>query len=621
MKQPSIPILLPPPKTYQALDGAFSIAAGRRIVLNGLPALELLPMGRRLRDAIAARTGVAWSLSGSEAGPVDEIGAVLTVTTEQEVPDPEGYELEIRPTGIEIRASDAPGMFYGVCTLVQLIEQYGVALPAARIVDAPDFAHRGVMLDISRDKVPSMATLRALIDLFASWKINQVQLYTEHTFAYRNHPRVWAAASPITEEEALELDSLCRDRFIELVPNQNSFGHMYRWLKHEPYADLAETHDTFIAWGAPRQGPFGLNPIEPRSLDLLRSMYDELLPNFASRQFNVGGDETIDLGQGKSKDAVAKRGAGRVYLDFLKKIQREVKARGHVMQFWGDIIVNYPELVGELPKGVIALEWGYEADHPFESHGELFAKSGVPFYVCPGTSSWMSILGRTPNMTGNILNACNNGLRHGAIGVLTTDWGDRGHWQYLPFSYPGFALGAAKSWNGAVDESYELGRALDAFVFEDGSGTAGAALLDLGRVYTQFSDRLHNGTHFNAALMRPLDAVAQLNAEPAAARATVKAIDRAAARFASSEASCAGAGLIKREVAAAARLARHGCLRIVLARETSPSKRAALKRELADDLREILRLHKPLWHARNRPGGFNDSVAGLKSLLAEYAVT
>ena len=75
---------------------------------------------------------------------------------------------------------------------------------------------RGAMLDISRDKVPTMATLRGLIELLASWKINQIQLYTEHTFAYRAHPEVWATASPMTADEIVELDAFCRERFVEL---------------------------------------------------------------------------------------------------------------------------------------------------------------------------------------------------------------------------------------------------------------------------------------------------------------------------------------------------------------------------------------------------------------------
>ena len=100
------------------------------------------------------------------------------------------------------------------------------------------------MLDISRDKVPTMATLFSLVDLLAELKINQLQLYTEHTFAYRNHPAVWAKASPMTGDEILQLDQYCRERFIELVPNQNSFGHMEQWLKLPQYRDLAEARDS-----------------------------------------------------------------------------------------------------------------------------------------------------------------------------------------------------------------------------------------------------------------------------------------------------------------------------------------------------------------------------------------
>ena len=65
-------------------------------------------------------------------------------------------------------------------------------LPAGTVRDHPDLAVRGVMVDISRDKVPTMDSLKALIDRLASLKMNQVQLYSEHTFAYtqpRRGPR------------------------------------------------------------------------------------------------------------------------------------------------------------------------------------------------------------------------------------------------------------------------------------------------------------------------------------------------------------------------------------------------------------------------------------------------
>ena len=136
---------------------------------------------------------------------------------------------------------------------------------------------------------------------------------------------------------------------MELVPNQNSFGHMTRWLIHERYRPLAELpQGGMTVWGE-RPEPISLCPTDAGSIELIRSIYDELLPNFASRMFNVGCDETIDLGYGRSKPEVERRGAGRVYLDFLLQIYDEVKRRGHTMQFWGDIIMKYPELIPELP--------------------------------------------------------------------------------------------------------------------------------------------------------------------------------------------------------------------------------------------------------------------------------
>src|SRR5690606_12232026 len=190
-------------------------------------------------------------------------------------------------------------VFYGACTLIQIIEQCTPRLPGLTISDWPDFPARGVMLDVSRNRVPKMETLFNLVDQLAGWKINQLQLYFEHAFAYRSHPAVWADVSPITGQDVLVLDRYCRERFIELVPNQQSFGHLAPWLNRPEYKHLAEVEDGFqTPWGY-RAGSFSLAPVEPRSLEFLRGLYDELLPHFSSRMFNIGGDETWDLGQGR----------------------------------------------------------------------------------------------------------------------------------------------------------------------------------------------------------------------------------------------------------------------------------------------------------------------------------
>ncbi len=151
------------------------------------------------------------------------------------------------------------------------------------------------------------------------------------------------------------------------------------------------------------------------------------------------------------------------------------------MQFWGDIILKHPELIGELPEGIIALNWGYDAGHPYDEEGEKFEAAGVPYYVCPGTGSWNSIAGRTDNTIANLREAAEQGERHGAVGYLMTDWGDAGHPHPLPVSYLGFAWGAALSWCRASNESLDLTRALDLHVFYDAAGVMGQLAYDLGK--------------------------------------------------------------------------------------------------------------------------------------------
>src|SRR5205814_5037841 len=192
-------------------------------------------------------------------------------------------------------------------------------------------------------------------------------------------------------------------------------------LKLPEYIELAECAEGFtFPWGLRHATGFTLNPLDERSIGLVRELYDELLPHFTSPLFNVGCDETFDLGLGKSKSECERRGKERVYLDFVLKIYEAVKRRGYTIQFWGDIILHKPELIPQLPKDIIALNWGYEANHPFEKETRAFADAGVPFFVCPGTSSWCSISGRTDNAIANLKSAAACGMANRAAGYLNT---------------------------------------------------------------------------------------------------------------------------------------------------------------------------------------------------------
>lgn len=519
---------------------------------------------------------------------------------------PQGYVLHITPRQVKLTFADPAGAWYGALTLRQLVRQFREALPACRIEDHPDFASRGVMLDISRDKVPTMETLFRLVEELAELKYNRFELYTEHTFAYRHHREVWEHASPLTAEQIRALDTFCAARFIELVPNQNCFGHMHRWLQHPRYAPLAEAPDGFLTpWGERRDGPFSLNPLDPRSLDLVKELFDELLPHFTSRNVNVGCDETFDLGQGRSKPECDRVGKGRVYLDYLLKVYEIIRAHGRTLQFWGDIILHHPELIPALPRDVVPLVWGYEADHPFDEQCAKFAATGLAFHVCPGTSSWNSLVGRTDTGLANLRLAAEAGRRHGARGYLVTDWGDNGHWQPYAVSLLPFAAGAGHAWCGAAQDASDLLTQADRHVFRDPRGQTARLVLELGQVYRRLEYPIANAS----ALFRLLSqkSVANLQeAIPAPRLHTTRArLDELLAGLATVTSERDDANLLREEWAVAGGLAR-----FALERGLQVPGRGAR-------LQEILVRYRQQWLARNRTGGLSDSLRVLERRASE----
>ena len=632
-------ILLPRPRSLVGLEGTHTLQTDRYLWLGTDVTPDLLRIAKRVKESLAM-AGPSPELT---AAPGRKPGAV-TVTVRIDprlVPREQGYLLTVLPEEIRVVGHDPAGAFYAAMTLEQIARQSRGSgeLPCLRIEDWPDFAHRGVMLCISRDKVFKMETLYSLVDMLAEWKVNQLQLYTEHTFAYRDHRDVWKAASPMTGEEVLELDSYCRDRFVELVPNQNSFGHMGRWLMHPGYVDLAEDPDTEL--------PRALDPADPRSIQLIGGLYDELLPHFSSRQFNVGCDE-VALGHGRSKEAVRQRGSGRVYLEFLLKIHEAVRSHGRTMQFFADMILRHPELIRELPGDIIALDWGYETDHPWAEEGQRFVEAGVPFYVCPGTSAWNSFTGQTDKAMANIWNAAENGLEMGAVGMLNTDWGGIGHLQHLPVSYLGYAYGAAVSWATQANRDIDLARALDVHAFRDTAGVMGRLAYDLGNAYQYPGVLGPNGSVLYHVLFR------QPQTEKHVVRLTAEGLERTEAytdsvmsRLHEARMECSSADTVADEFRNAADLVRHAChlasarLKAVadgpaitvdgspvtlrnrgelpshvaqeIARMPSETRRA-----LAAELEGTIDEYRRLWLLRNRPGGLDDSTGRWKAMLDAY---
>lgn len=605
--------LWPPPRELRGAPGTLDLRAGAALRATADP--QPCAGARRVLEEAFARAGVAASSSG----------AAVELSLGAPGLPADGYALEVGPRGARVAAGEPRGLLHGAQTLAQIVRERAPVLPALAVRDWPGLARRGFMLDVSRDRVPTLETLFALVDLLASLKLNALQLYVEHTFAYPGHEAVWSEASPLTPDEVRALDARCAERGVELVPNQNSFGHMERWLRHPAYRPLAEVAD----------GGRCLAPGDA-SARFVSSLYDSLLPCFSSRRVHIGCDETFDLGSGRSAAACRERGRGRVYLEFLLRLAGDLHRRGRHVEFWGDIVLQHPELIPELPRdGVSADAWFYEAPRPaeaiaeetvavmarfgwtrelltgFAAHAPQFAAAGVPFQVCPGTSSWNSFVGRWSNARENVRDAVEWGLRCGAEGMLLTDWGDNGHHQPFAVSLAPLALAAGLAWNFDACSDAGLEAALARHVFPE-PGLARAALA-LGDVHLATGLESLNATPFFVAMRLPLGrspAGVLLRGRPDAAKlaGTLERLDAEIAGL-------AGDDPLACDLRQAARLARHGTLRLLRSQLGRGPGDDALRRDLLD----LIEAQRERWLASSRPGGLRDSMALLERALAEYA--
>lgn len=621
-------VLLPQPRKLIYQDGFFRFTENSIVLIGEDGKDSLFPIALRLRDNIS---------DSSTITPPVEIGGHPDKTgTVAFFPDntlgPEEYTLAVSPDSVRIGYGSPAGAFYAAGTLKQILTQSGGLIPCLQIRDSPDYPVRGLMLDISRDKIPKLDTIKRVVDLMADIKLNHLELYIEgFPFAYPSFPSVWRGGTPITGEELFALDRYCREHYIDLVPNQNSFGHMTPWLLKKEFKNLAECPDGYTENGCACV-PSGLNPLNPESIHFLDTLYGDLLPNFHSVFFNVGCDETLDLGKGQSREACEQTGRGRVYLDFLLKIHRLTAKYHKRMLYWGDIITKYPELIAELPRDAIALIWGYEANEPSETDCRKFAESGIPFYVCPGTNSWNSITGRFDIMHQNLLRAATLGKKYGASGFLNTDWGDGGHLQPLPTSYPAFCYGAALSWGVENNRDVDLASYLDRFVFRDESGQMGRLVIGMDR-YHRFEEKsAYNGTYVfkNLHYARLDDSnryLAFLHMPPMGAEGYRNIRDemtRLAAELDNTRLRCDDCVLILSEMRTAARLVVHGAELALYkleqkAEKFAPGEAISRLEALLDDLTAILGFYRQNWLARNKYSGLDDSVSHLENLRADYA--
>lgn len=427
---------------------------GAEFSLAGLPPPRLAP---------TSATGQVLRLARALRGPV-------AVPSFRDAATPEDYGLRVEPEAVTVAAPGPAGLFYGVQTLRQLIRANRQAdrLPALTIRDWPSLRWRAFQDDLTRGPSSTLSNLQLQAALGAFFKQNVFTYYMEHQYAFARHPVIGPKDGSLTPAELRALAGFAQPLHLNILGNQQSFGHFTAILAHPEYAALRET-------------PYLLCPTNEATYRLLDDLYAEVAPLLPFPFFNVCCDETWGLGEGPSKPVARQIGAGALYVQHIRRVHDLIRNKyGKRMMMWGDIILQHPDQLPQVPKDIVMLTWGYDPRPSFEDQIVPFAKSGCDFFVCPGVNCWNRVLPHFAVATTNIRNFIRDGAKHGALGVLNTAWDDDGENFNAP-NWHGIAWGAECAWNASITVPEDFNRRLGAVLFGEAGDHFGQAIQLLSR--------------------------------------------------------------------------------------------------------------------------------------------
>jgi len=391
--------------------------------------------------------------------PNDNDGAPLSIEMGAEG---ERYELWIEEDSLRIKGDGPAGVFYAIQTLRQILTHEQI--PCLHIEDKPDFPYRGFYHDATRGKVPTVESIKKLIDEMAYFKLSSLQLYVEHTFEFEETKDLIHKTGYLSAVDIREIDAYCEENFIEFIPSLATFGHLFELLNQEKYKHLNVLKDYEASpnrW-RDRMEHHTIDPMKEESFEVIKSLIDQYYPNFKTDYFNICCDETFDLVR-VYRDT--EHNPSRLYIDFVKKIISHLRSKGKTAMMWADILLAHPETISELPEDTVFLNWRYRPD-PAEEQFSKLAELGRKQIVCPGTSIWNRFCERLSISEKNIIRVADLGYKHGALGVLNTNWGDFGHTCSMELSMYGMVLGAAKAWDISTETGSDLDSRVDFLLYQ-----------------------------------------------------------------------------------------------------------------------------------------------------------
>jgi hexosaminidase len=425
--------LLPRPQHIEYGTGRF-VLKGAHIAVAGTSTAEdrfaANDLAAALHVLVASGTGPAIVLK--RTGPVDALpGADERTGSDSR----EAYTVRIAPSGVQIEARSSAGVYYGTQTLRQMVEEGGW-LPAAEIRDWPALPYRAFMMDMSHAQLPTVDEIEKQLDFLARWKANQYYFYSEASIELKGFPLLMADAR-FTPDQVRRVIRYARERHIDVVPNLELYGHMHDLFRVEKYAQMGVF---------PHGGEFSRR--DPHLRELLSDWIAQISDLFPSAFLHIGFDETWTL----EREAKAMgQTPEQLYLGQLREVSAMVEQHGKRALAWADMLEQYPAMIPQVPRGVIATPWHYSPG-AIPRYPQILAKfrdAGVPTVVQGAVLNWFWCtpdFARSFENTDGLLAAARNA---GSLGYVTSGWTDE-TLNLMRESWPGMAYQSVAAWESGA---------------------------------------------------------------------------------------------------------------------------------------------------------------------------
>jgi len=378
----------------------------------------------RFENADALLSGIA--LVAPDLGIEIADTADLTVTV-TEVP---GRTLTVTLDGSAAAISYGDGkarFFRGLAILTDWVKS---GKTAATVTENPLFASNGAMVDMSRNGVMNVKTVKTMLRRMALMGMNTYMLYTEDTYEIEEHPFFGYMRGRYTKAELKELDAYALTLGIELIPCVQMLGHLATHLRWEAAGKYKDTANAMLVGS-------------DHTYKLIDDMLKVISECFTTRRLHMGMDETHDLGTGRYLDIHGYRERQDIYFEHLAKIAEMARSYGFKPMMWSDMffrlagknLKNYAEydmrtefseeVLAKVPKGIQQVFWDYYKPNEefyavnIDKHNAVFGDDTI---FAGGVWTWSShcpLFSRSLNHTIPALEACR---KKGVREVFATIW-------------------------------------------------------------------------------------------------------------------------------------------------------------------------------------------------------